>query len=75
MTISQRKHYVRILFMFHSRTKHIDVRHHFIRDVINLKLISVEYLLTDRMTADILTKPLVKEKYEKFVSELYLKES
>jgi hypothetical protein len=43
---------------YHARTKHIDIRHHFIRDVVARKLITVRYCPTEDMVADILTKPL-----------------
>lgn len=58
--------------MFHARTKHIDVRHHFIRENVNKGIIKLCYVCTDDMVADILTKPLTKFKTEKFVSELGL---
>ena len=40
------------------RTKHIDVRFHFIRELSRSKTISVEYVLTKEQRADILTKAL-----------------
>ena len=47
---------------FHERTKHIDVRFHFIRDVVNEGVIKVENVITDDNAADMLTKvvPLAK---------------
>ncbi|GBN96234.1 Retrovirus-related Pol polyprotein from transposon TNT 1-94 [Araneus ventricosus] len=44
--------------LFHSRTKHIDIRHHFIRDVLEDRKIAVKHVSTSKMGADILTKPL-----------------
>ncbi|GJS46669.1 hypothetical protein Tco_0596790 [Tanacetum coccineum] len=41
----------------HSRTKHIDIRHHFIRDCYEKKLINVDHIHTDENVADLLTKP------------------
>ena len=55
---------------FSQRTKHIDIRHHFIRDHLEKGDISLQYLPTDAMTADILTKPLDKVKHERFRSQL-----
>jgi Reverse transcriptase (RNA-dependent DNA polymerase)/gag-polypeptide of LTR copia-type len=43
---------------FHARTKHIDIRYHFIRYVIEEGSIELIYCPTDDMAADILTKPL-----------------
>jgi hypothetical protein len=41
---------------FHQRTKHIDIRHHFIREQVAFKSIELKFEPTDRMQADILTK-------------------
>ncbi|GKB08196.1 putative ribonuclease H-like domain-containing protein, partial [Tanacetum coccineum] len=43
--------------IYHSKTKHIEIRHHFIRDSYEKKLISVEKIHTDLNVADLLTKP------------------
>lgn len=56
--------------VFHKRSKHIDVRHHFIREAIANNLIRVEYLQTADMPADIFTKSLVYVKHSKFVGSL-----
>ncbi|XP_055848470.1 uncharacterized protein LOC129913695 [Episyrphus balteatus] len=48
--------------VYHARTKHIDVRHHFIRNVINDQLVKIQYLKTSQMIADSLTKSLPTEK-------------
>lgn len=58
--------------VFHKRSKHIDVKHHFIREAISNKLVNVKYLPTDEMTADILTKHLSAAKHSKFVKKLGL---
>ena len=49
----------------HARAKHIDIRHHFIREAIQDKIIWVQYIPTSEMTADSLTKALGREKHEK----------
>jgi hypothetical protein len=56
----------------HARTKHIDVRHHFIREKLEAKEITIEYCETDRMTADVLTKALARPKHHYFVENLGL---
>nr|GFA88769.1 hypothetical protein [Tanacetum cinerariifolium] len=43
--------------VYHSKTKHIEMRHHFIRDCFEKKLISVDHIHTDENVADLLTKP------------------
>jgi hypothetical protein len=44
--------------IYNERSKHIDVRYHFIREKIKNNQIKVEYLPTEDMIADALTKPL-----------------
>ena len=42
----------------HSRTKHIDIRHHFIRELVEEKIVTLEHVTTERQLADIFTKAL-----------------
>ena len=39
----------------HARPKHIDIRHHFLRDNITKEVITLEYINSKNQTADILT--------------------
>lgn len=55
---------------FHARTKHIDIRHHFVKQMVNEKVVVINYTCGNDMLADILTKSLPKEKHEKFSSLL-----
>lgn len=48
---------------YHSRTKHIDVRHHFVRDKINEGEINLNYVSTSEMSADFLTKAVNHQKH------------
>ena len=47
---------------FHSRSKHIDVRYHWIRDVLDSKMLQLEKIHTDENGSDMMTKALPKEK-------------
>jgi len=50
--------------MTSQRTKHVDVRHHFIRDKIEKKLLMyIEYLPSEDMITDMFTKPLGNIQY------------
>ena len=49
----------------HSRAKHIDIRHHFVREAIQDRIIWVQHIPTAEMTADSLTKALGHEKHKK----------
>jgi hypothetical protein len=44
--------------VFHARTKHIDIRHHFVREALEEGHIDVQYMATEEMPADVLTKGL-----------------
>ncbi|CAL1682484.1 unnamed protein product [Lasius platythorax] len=55
-----------------QRTKHIDVRHHFVRESVENKKVTIKHLSTDEMIADMLTKPLARNKYECYVKRLGL---
>ena len=48
----------------HSRTKHIDIRHHFIRDLVERKEVIMDHVSTQEQYADIFTKPLDGERFE-----------
>lgn len=54
--------------VFHSRTKHIGVHYNFTKDLIVNKEISIGYMPTEEMVADIFTKALDREKHVKFTS-------
>ena len=55
---------------FHDRTKHIAVRHHFIRDEIEERRIRVEYVPTGDQVADVLMKALAREKHSRFTEDM-----
>ena len=46
------------------RTKHIDVRYHYVKHVVHSGIITLKYCTTRSMVADILTKPLGKIRFE-----------
>ena len=49
----------------HSRTKHIDVRFHFIRKVREEGIIDIVYCPMSEMVADLLTKPIPRDQFER----------
>lgn len=57
---------------FKKRTKHIDIAYHFVRECVANGTISVEYIPTDDMTADVLTKALPQIKHEKHICAMGL---
>ena len=58
---------------YHARTKHIDIRYHFIRFSISDGSVRLLYCPTDSMVADTLTKALPSSKAKHFASELGLR--
>ena len=50
----------------HQRSKHIDIRYHYIRDEIKRESIRLEYIPSDKNVSDILTKPLSRYKFSLF---------
>jgi hypothetical protein len=53
----------------HKTTKHIDIRHHFLRDHVSKGDIVMESVRTDDQLGDIFTKPLDKTRLCKLRSE------
>jgi hypothetical protein len=60
------------LGQFHARTKHIDIRYHFIRYAIQNGAIRLVYCPTDDMLADTLTKALPSARAKHFAHGLGL---
>lgn len=58
--------------IYHARTKHIDIRHHFVREIVESKQIELHHIASEKMPADVLTKALTKFKHEGCVELLGL---
>lgn len=52
--------------IFHSRTRHIAIKHHFIREAIEEGEVQLKFCRSDEQIADIFTKALPKEKFKHF---------
>ena len=59
--------------VFHTRTKHIEVDYHFIRECVLSGEVEIQYVPTDRLIADIFTKPLGLDKLRQFSGSLRLR--
>ena len=59
----------------HSRTKHIDIRHCFLRDHEAKGDIALRHVSTERQLADIFTKPLDEQRFCALRSELNILDS
>lgn len=61
--------------VFHGRMKHMDVRHHFVRQAVTDGIVSIESVSTNEMPADVLTKSLPKPKHLKCIESLGVRET
>jgi hypothetical protein len=52
--------------VFHDKSKHINIKYHFIRDMVQKGEVELWYISSDEQIENILTKPLSKVKYEYF---------
>ncbi|GJX90815.1 hypothetical protein Tco_0344141 [Tanacetum coccineum] len=59
--------------VYHSKTKHIEIRHHFIRDSYEKKLIHVLKMHTDDNVADLLTKAFDGPRFNFLVTNFFRK--
>jgi hypothetical protein len=59
----------------HSRTKHIDIRHHFLRDHEAKGDIALSHVGTEKQLADIFTKPLDEQRFCSLRCELNILDS
>ena len=55
---------------FHKRAKHIVTRWHWVRDLVQNEIISIESCRDPKQTADVLTKPLAWPKHQKHLIEM-----
>ena len=54
----------------HSKTKHIKIRYHFIRDHVMNGDVELHFVPTEYQLADLLTKPLDETRFNLLISEL-----
>ncbi|GJR63954.1 hypothetical protein Tco_0010019 [Tanacetum coccineum] len=57
----------------HSRSRHIDIRHHFIREQVEKGVVELYFVTTDYQLADIFTKALPRERFEFLLPRLGMK--
>jgi hypothetical protein len=56
--------------VFHDRSKHIEIRYHYIRDMVQRGSSKLQYISTDEQVVDVLTKRLSRVKFEYFRDKL-----
>ncbi|GKB12877.1 retrovirus-related pol polyprotein from transposon TNT 1-94, partial [Tanacetum coccineum] len=62
-----------IEFVQHSRFKHIDIQHYFIREQVEKGVVELYFVMTDYQLTDIFTKTLPRELFEFLLSRLGMK--
>jgi hypothetical protein len=61
--------------VFHDRSKHIEMRYHYVRDMVQKNVLSIQYVPTAGQTADIFTKLLSLKKFVYFRDKLSVAEN
>jgi hypothetical protein len=58
--------------VFHDKLKHIEIKYHYIRDMVERKEVHVQYLCTHEQVVDVFTKSLARTKFRYFHERLGL---
>ena len=53
-----------------DKSKHIEIKYHYIRDMVQRGVVKLLYVATKEYIADVLTKPLARLKFEYFREKL-----
>ena len=56
--------------MFHDKSKHIEIKYHYIRDMVQRGAVKLQYVVMDDQIVDLLMKPLARVKFEYFREKL-----
>ena len=58
--------------VFHDKSKHIKIKYHYIRDMVQRGVVKLQYVTTEEHIADVLMKPLARVKFKYFKENLVL---
>ena len=53
-----------------EKSKHIEIKYHYIKDMVQIGAVKLQYVVMDKQIADVLTKPLARVKFEYFREKL-----
>ena len=56
--------------VFHDKSKHIEIKYHYVRDMVQRGAVKLQYVAKEEQIADVLTKPLARLKFEYFRERL-----
>ena len=52
--------------VFHDKSTHIEIKYHYIKDMVHRGVVKLQYVATEEQIANVLTKPLARIKFEYF---------
>ena len=56
--------------MFYDKSKQIEIKYHYIRDMVQREVMKLQYVAMDEQIGDVLNKPLARVKFEYFREKL-----
>ena len=56
--------------VLHYKSKHIEIKYHYIRNMVQRGAVKLQYVATDEHISDVLTKPLARVNFEYFREKL-----
>ena len=56
--------------MLHDKSRHIEIKYHYIMDMMWRGVVKLQYVVTDKEIFDVLTKPLARVKFEYFMENI-----
>ena len=57
--------------VFHEKSKHIEIKYHYIKDMVQRGALKLQYVATNEQIADVLKNPLARVKFEYFTGEAW----
>ena len=58
--------------ILHSRARHIEIKHHFIRDYVQKGILNLKFIDTNHQWTDIFTKPLAEDIFVFILKNLFM---
>ena len=56
--------------VFHDKSNHIEIKYHYIRDMVQRGAVKLQYVAMEEHIVDVLTKPLARVKFKYFKEKL-----
>ena len=56
--------------VFHDKSTHMEIKYHYIRDMVQRGAVKLQYVAMDEQIANVLTKPLARVNFEYFREKL-----